>query len=184
MRRTFPKVTSNRRAFTLLELMIVVTLIAMCIAIVVPRFAPVRQSAETRRFYSEARALFVSARENAITEGTQHIVRIGDNSSLEELIPAADGSGAMQTVQTLALPTGITWGDAKVQTNSVDAAGWQMSFQPDGTCLGGGIEFQENGQTTRSFQIDSKTGNVTVYTTNLPDTSSDVWPAGEYEKRF
>jgi len=59
-----------RRAFTLLELTVVVALLGLLMALTVPKFAALRDGASVRAAMADLGALFSIARQSAITERT------------------------------------------------------------------------------------------------------------------
>ncbi|HEY4218060.1 MAG TPA: prepilin-type N-terminal cleavage/methylation domain-containing protein [Gemmatimonadaceae bacterium] len=56
----------RRSAFTLLELTLTMTIVALCLALVAPRFAALRDGASVRGAVNEIGATFADAREMAI----------------------------------------------------------------------------------------------------------------------
>ena len=64
-----------RRAFTLLELTIVVVLLGLLMALAVPKFAALRDRASVRAAMADLGALFSVARQSAITERAMVSVR-------------------------------------------------------------------------------------------------------------
>lgn len=62
--------TVRRRAFTLLELLVILTIAGLAMAIVVPQFARLRDRSAVRTATADLGALFSSARQMAITRRT------------------------------------------------------------------------------------------------------------------
>ena len=60
----------RRPAFTLLELTLTMTIVALCLALVAPRFAALRDGASVRGASNEIGAAFSNAREMAIARAT------------------------------------------------------------------------------------------------------------------
>jgi len=75
----------SRRAFTLLELTVVLTIAGLLIALAVPRFAVLRDSASVRAATGELGAMFSAARQEAIARRAPVAVRVDAAAGVVEL---------------------------------------------------------------------------------------------------
>jgi prepilin-type N-terminal cleavage/methylation domain-containing protein len=74
-----------RRAFTLLELTVVIALLGLLMAITVPKFAAMRDGASVRAAMADLGGLFSVARQSAITERTMVSVRFDTAAGVVEV---------------------------------------------------------------------------------------------------
>ena len=79
----------RRLAFTLLELVIVLSLVGLLMALAVPRFSAMRDGASVRAAMADLSAIFSMARQSAITRRTTVAVVLDTASGTVELHAAA-----------------------------------------------------------------------------------------------
>lgn len=169
------------KGFTLIELTVVITVLAVFAAAIMPNLLKESQSRQARQFFSKARNLMLEARSNSIRDGITRSVRFdegGDRLVVERADPESDEpteDGA------LALPEGIT-GDAyqmeKLESNSSE---WNIRFYSDGKAREGGITFSSEGRLI-SIVVDVA-GSIRQVDGPIPDAQDEVWDAGGYEQR-
>ena len=93
-----------RRAFTFLELTVVLTIAALLIALAVPRFADLRDAASVRGAMSELGAMFSAARQEAIARRAPVAVRVDAGVGVVEL----RAGGVRLARRALAATYGVT----------------------------------------------------------------------------
>jgi len=76
---------NDRGAFTLLELVLTMTIVAVCLGLVAPRFASLRDGASVRSASNEIGAAFSNAREMAIARAAPVAVVIDTVNAAVEL---------------------------------------------------------------------------------------------------
>lgn len=169
------------RAFTLVEVSVVVLLLAMFAALTVPRLAAFKRGNELREFRMNLVKLVGEAKASAMETGTECRVRYEESGDQFELVRVGTDDDE-QVIETLSLP-------AEVQISSSRSGGqdmgvnWQASFYPDGSATDGGVRI-DWGDTEESLIIDGRTGSASWSSDDIPDPSSTRWQAGEIEQRM
>ena len=74
-----------RKAFTLLELVVTMTIAAICLGLIAPRFATLRDGASVRGAANEIGAAFSAARQMAVTRATTVAVVLDTAHAVIEL---------------------------------------------------------------------------------------------------
>lgn len=168
------------RAFTLVEVSVVVLLLAMFAALTVPRLAAFQKGNQLRQFRMNLAKLVAQAKATAMESGTTCVLRFEESGDRFEL--ARTSVDADETViQTLALP-------GEVQIASSRAGGqdtgvnWEASFYPDGSATEGGVRI-DWGDSEESLIINGRTGTAVWSSDEIPDASTTRWQAGEIEQR-
>ena len=170
------------RAFTLIEMTVVITLLALLAAVIMPNLMNERRSREARQFFSKARNLMLETRSKSIGDQQTRTIRL-DESAGQLLVERTDvETGESLQERTLDLPEGVTGSSFRMESEDSNAAEWSVSFYADGKSNGGGIAFDTNGRII-SLSISTR-GAVTRIDGELPDTTEDVWDAGGYEQRI
>lgn len=185
MRWTSPRALSRAtRAFTLIELSVVVFLIVLLVAAVAPNLVAMKRSQVEREFPIALRRIAVEARERAIASGTPLALTFGDQLQVLNLVePSADGTNDLQLRQLVLTPE-IQTGRLEIAGSESNSADWVLRFYPDGTSDGGGVEFTRGGNQTFALVVDAATGSSRLVDGPLPDTLNQRWQAGEIEHRL
>ena len=167
------------RGFTLIEMMVVITILAMLAALVMPRVAAVKQSSDfrvreeaIRRFPSQALA---AARESRATV----TLRV-DGSDLILERPSADDAGNAEEIRRTSLGSFAVSG-ATQSGESTDAASFEWKVYPDGTAEAATLEINE-GSGSRTLQLTPE-GDAFWLAPGAAERSSEKWSAGEREQR-
>jgi general secretion pathway protein H len=167
------------RAFTLIEISVVILVIALLAAIVMPNLVRMKESRERREFYSRMNRFVSTARESAITENVTLAITLG--SSGRSLVLVEEDVDGERERRSLEFPDGV-------ETSVSDASGlgatgdWRLRFYPDGGADGGGLEFSDGGR-IRSLQV-SPDGSVRMADGPAEVRQQEKWQAGDYEKRL
>jgi len=176
--------TSRRalsKGFTLIELAVVVLILALLSALVVPRLANIQDGIEAKLSLDSVQRLATRARETAISSGRPVGMAYNESDGAFELRQETDeGDGSV--VASTVLHPGFSPERFVVANNESNASDWQVNFYGDGTSDGGGLELNEGG-VTRSFIIGAKSGLSRWANGGLPASETEIWPAGEYERR-
>ena len=175
---------AKSKGFTFLELIAVTAFLALLVAVVAPRLVPAKDSSDLRRFFSLSRALFTTAREDAISLGVPITVRIENETTLIATRANQDDSQRQDTIHSVAMPAGVTIGKAVSAGQEENTADWEVTFQPDGTCLGGGLQFDLDDEAYRSVTVRETDGAILYTTGEIQAQTEEKWTAGEHEKRF
>ena len=185
MVRTSPlliKAPRNRKGFTLLELIIVVTLIALFAIAIVPNVLNQQRSGQLRSFYSGARRIVSTARETAISQKTTVTLTYDDADGRLVLSRKEADSDQATELAHLNVPGELQASGFRVGTADTNSGEWSIAFYSDGTSDGGGLSF-DRGNGPRSLAITT-TGYCKLVDGELPDTSTEKWEAGSYEQRL
>ncbi|MCW5942980.1 MAG: GspH/FimT family pseudopilin [Fimbriimonadaceae bacterium] len=172
--------TSN--GFTLIEMMVVLTLLVFMAAMVYPNLARLRDAQEKRDFVSGLATFARQAREEAISGGQSVRMRLGDGDNSLEIVTTDVDSGDERTLRTRRFPDGFSTGQTRIEDAIAPGSEWQLTFYPDGSSDRGGIEITE-GQRVYALVLDNEIGQPRLIDGNLPDLSQDRWAAGEFERR-
>lgn len=173
---------SKRNGFTLIEMMVVITLLVFIAALVYPNLARLRDAQEKRDFVSGLATFARQAREEAITGGQSVRLRLGDGENALEIVTTDLTSGDERTIRTRRFPDGFGTGQTRIEDALAPGSEWQLTFYPDGSSERGGIEITE-GRRVFALVLDNEIGQPRLMEGNLPDLSQDRWAAGEIERR-
>jgi prepilin-type N-terminal cleavage/methylation domain-containing protein len=171
----------RHRAYTLIEMLAVIVIVAMVAAIAVPNLAAMIKSGRRRDFLQSLTRLTVQAQQDAQSaQATTKIVTFGDNG----LQIQRDGQNQSNptVLQSLTGVEGISLSRFRLGTQEVGAADWEVKFYPDGTADAAGLEISDAGDLWH-FLIDAKKGRGTLSRGELPQTQDDRWPVGDYVPR-
>lgn len=167
---------NSRRAFTLVEIILVVTVLALVSAMVAPTLVSMRATSERRAAMSGLRHIAADAREQAIRRGlTTELVY--DESLRQFQIVGADSDGTSQTFSTQNLPEGLEPQRFQMEGEDVAAVDFRLRFSPDGHSNGGGIEFNDF-----SILVDQD-ARYRLLDGALPSPQDQSWEAGQLEQR-
>lgn len=192
-----PTTYRTRRAFTLIELGVVVLIVLLFAALVVPSIVRDKEALEHREAYNKAYQLALRARVEAISSGLPHQLSFDDGESTLKVDrmdqpSTTSTTGQIQPTATLdeeqatmvasvRFPNGVSVGSVRLGTNETSVSEWKLRFYPDGTTDGGGAELNEGNQ-TKLLKIE-KDGRVTLNDGHFGDPLEDLWQAGDYDRR-
>lgn len=177
------KKTSNR-GFTLIELSVVVTLMAIFAAVVVPNLVRAQEGQQERAFFDSLRRIAIEGRTRAIDSRQTVTLRYDESTRRFELAQdAAEEPGTQERARNMPsalCPAGVQVSLFRNGESNSNASDWEVVFYPDGRATPGGIEM-EWASSTYALQIDAR-GTSTLVRGNL--TSESSWEAGELERRL
>ena len=174
------KATKNRRAkgFTLIEMGVVVTLLALTAAMVVPILSRWQDSQARASFFVEFRDIFSNARERAILSKTSQTVTYDGESFTTSFTDQDGNDNASGRVR---LPDGFEASRFSVGGQEAPPTDWQLTFYPDGSAEPAGVEIQD-AQNQWFLTVDRR-GRTQFGQGYMPDPSSQSWDAGDHEIR-
>lgn len=162
----------------MIELSVIVLILAVLAATVVPRLLAYRQGSEVRSFATRLQGLAEEARTRSSSSG--EVVRLTFSESDRrfglQLESNEDSSGR------LAMPDAIELEASRSGSEQASGGDWSMRFFPDGTCEGGGIQFDFDGD-ARTLTINGKSGRSKWIAGPLAEPTDERWQAGELEIR-
>lgn len=172
----------RRRAFTLIELTVLITVLAIVAVAVVPSLPNLKVSREERDFRFGVRRLASYAREQAVQRREPVELRIedGDRNLVVSTVASDLEEGA--TLQQLTAPPGLQIERMETAAGSASAGDWAIQFEPDGRTSGGGLEFA--GTIEPFYLLVRGDGRITLDWGDLPPIQDSEWEAGELEQRL
>lgn len=160
----------RRRGFTLIEMCVVITILAMMAALIVPNLVALKRSRDV--LDAEAALLRLPARARAEARKGKATVALrveGDDVVMERTPPEED-------------PTEITRFNSKEITYSVDAD-WVWNVRADGTADRATLVIREgNGEKTILLPADGEP-RILGPNEEIESPDTEKWTAGELEQR-
>ena len=180
-----PRRRPGRRAFTLIELTLVIAVLALMVALVVPNLLAIKRSRDLLNLEAAIGRLPAEARNAAVKSGRPVTLQItGDALVMQQSqtdASTAQTNGTSAQMKQVSLGSGIVVENAQQNGQPVDPSAWLWTAYPDGTADSGGLEFTE-GSAVKSLVIP-RDMNARWVDGALPDTSQDKWTAGELLQR-
>ncbi len=162
---------SCQSAFSLIELLVALSVLALVAAIIVPRFLGIRQSAQdavAQQMASELNRTFATWQDSGGT--------IGSNAMTSDLLSLLSGSGDIGSVHPVSFPANATDPTTVVSDNTFQAAAIRVNL-PSGTTitpnssvvtLGNGVLVAFNNATQQFMAM-----TPTSLSNNMPYTAQD-----------
>jgi prepilin-type N-terminal cleavage/methylation domain-containing protein len=173
----------NRRAFTLVEVTIVVALIGVMAVAVLPRFAALQSGQATRDFASALLRIGTDARLIAIESGQTVQVRYDDERRVLVFESLDLETLAASEQKAVPLPALVTLSAFTLDGAFTSEADWNLQFYPDGSGLDAGVEV-EDGSYVYHVNIEGRDGAAVRGLDRLEESSEQEWQAGELEQRI
>ena len=168
----------RQRGFTLIEMTIVITILALTAALIVPRVSAIKDS---RAFHDQEAAIIRlprEARNEARRSGQPVTLRVSSNTLVIERTPSQDSS---QVVKQLSLGSSFVVNRAQKGSEDTDISSWTWVAYPDGSSDKGGLEFTAGGKA--KYLLLPSQGNALWDDGNLPPSAQERWKAGELQQR-
>lgn len=166
---------ASSRGTTLVEMVVVVTVLALVSAMVTPYLAGMKATSDHRDAVAGIRRILPMARERAIRNAAATQV-VFDESAGELQVQDMAADGTPTTVYRQDLDA-IDPQTLQVEGREATSADFALSFTPGGHSNGGGIQF-------RDFSIFTDTSGVCrTLDGPLPNADDESWQAGDLEKR-
>ncbi len=175
---------SSRRGFTLLELIIVVTMIALIAAIVAPRMFQQSDSATERGDLRRMVSFVRTAKETAVLRGVPVVLRVDVEGRLTtEIGESVDVEGARE-LNSMSAPRGYSLAERIAPGGSVSGDDLIVMFYPDGSTTGGAFTYNNaRGDDQLTISINDRTGFVKAQRGEAEEQQETRWRAGELERR-
>ncbi|MBS1706514.1 MAG: prepilin-type N-terminal cleavage/methylation domain-containing protein [Armatimonadetes bacterium] len=172
----------RRRAFTFVEMMVVIMVLAMVAAIAFPKLSSTIKSGRVREYLGKLKDLPSECRNTAIRTGrTVSLVASNQGQLTIQQVPVDETDP--QDLQSLQTPSSITLDGFEVDQNAVTEGEWQVRFYPDGTCDGARVNVNE-GSSIKVLVIDAKSGRGTYKSEQEAEEIQDQeWDAGGIQQR-
>ena len=174
---------TTRRAFTLIEMIVVVAVLMMMSAIVLPRVVAMVNGQASRDFQSALMRLGSQARLLAIDTGDA--VRVTYDEDRGEIIfeTLDDETQAAEQSDAVLLPRSAQLTSFTLQGRQVPITDWVVEFFPDGTGTDAGVEVQD-GTRLYSVLINGQDGTAQLVDGELQEDPETEWEAGDLEQRI
>lgn len=170
----------TNRAFTLIELMLIIVCLVLIVAVVAPRMESLKESGEYRAFRIGVRRLASEARELAISRGEPVSVSLNESEGTIQI--QSDSADAQQaSLRSLQIAPGVQATRCVAGDVEANPAEWRLQFYPDGRSDGGGVQFEAENDTF--YLMADERGVVRFDDGQLPNMAAQRWQAGEYERR-
>lgn len=176
--RTSLTASIERRGFTLIEMSIVITLVALFAVFILPNLVTSRQAEDERLFVDGLKRLADNARDTAISKNeTLHLSLDGNRLTVTQ---ETDTNQKGDEVAGLDLISGAQANKFQANGQDMESGDWDLRFYPDGTADEGGVEIDIR-DATYALNVTSR-GAATV-DDQLTDYANVRWDAGTYETR-
>ena len=174
---------TTRRAFTLIEMIVVIAVIAMMSGIVVPRVVAMVNGQDARDFQSALMRLGSDARLLAIETGDAVQVTYDENRGEIILQTLDDETQAAEESDTVLLPESARLTSFTLRGRQVPITDWVVEFFPDGSGTDAGVEVQD-GTRLYSVLINGQDGTAQLVDGELLEDTETEWEAGDLEQRI
>ena len=199
-RPTLSTAPNKSRGFTLIELMVVVTILVLTTALIMPRVGTMKAQRQSRAFVPNLRRIASMARTEAIDRGqttmltwdqSQNVVSlvtvdsnstgISGSPSTTSSTPTLNSTSNNVTIATINVPPTVSTSSFSVGDNPAQNPDWELHFYADGTCEGGGVEFLDSGSQMH-LQLN-RLGIGELTSGPLAVGTESHWSAGDFERR-
>lgn len=172
----------RKRAYTLVEMMVVVAVLTTMAALVVPRYASLQAGQDSRDFSSALVRLGSDARLLAIQTGQE--VQASFDDERRVLVLSSVDAETLQTAErrTIPLPEGIELTAFTLDGQFAEGSTWVLQFFPDGSGSDAGVEV-EDGMYVYHVVIEGRDGTAVRTDGRLEEVEQLEWQAGELEQR-
>lgn len=169
-----------KAGFTLLELIVVVTLIALMASIVAPRLVRQYEGAGERGDLRRLISFLRTAKETAITRGEIVTVRVDVEGRM-----TMEGERDNAPLGSRGPLSGYSLADRQTGGSSSGGDDLLIFFYPDGSTNGGVLtyEYQRTGERL-VVEVDDRTGSVRARRGDAEVAQEVRWRAGDHEKRL
>lgn len=171
----------SRRGYTLIEMTIVISILALFAAMVIPNLANWRAGDEYRAFPGRLLRLVATARQDAIESRQPRSLSYDASTGAFKISWTDPTTSQEQDGATLTPPSGIQLGRLVYLDNDTSPQNWKVTFYPDGTAENAGFELQDQDKYI-TIAITSA-GQITLTNAALPEPDTLRWSAGANEVR-
>jgi len=189
-RAAMQRASRSGTGFTLIEMVVVTAILAMMAALIVPNLVAIHESQLVRQAQAALLRLPSEAHNEAVRSGQPVILRVNGDAIVMERWNESDTDAdpqnpqEVQEVKSVSLGNVLQVDGARLNGNTTDTGSWRWITYPDGSAFSAGLTFRIGSNTgDRSLWIPANGGTPTWQNGELPDTSTDTWPAGELQQR-
>ncbi|MRR37697.1 type II secretion system protein [bacterium] len=156
--------SSNSRAFTLIELIVVIAILGITLGYIGPRIYSGISTSNMDKASREVLALIQYARSNAVTKHTVYYIRFDIERSTFGIYPRPESSGEIEIEKEKALPRGVTFKSVKspYQSEKIDGKA-DIMVTTEGVIEQGVIYLQGGPGTIHTLVIKPFSGMLKVY---------------------
>ncbi len=178
--------TKRRRGFTLIEMTVVITILAVMAASIMPNLVAIQQSRELRELEWTLQRLPAQARDEARLRNARVILRIdGDDIVLSQVRTAVDGTddtAEMEEIKRVPLGKNLRIDAVRKGAETISSSEWEWNAYPDGSSDDANLDVLE-GDTAKSLVLPAS-GEARWQTgEENAEGGDDTWQAGEVEVR-
>lgn len=166
----------NKEGFTLIELMVVVTVLALLAAAITPSLVSMKKTSDHRDAISALRRLPSEARNEAVRRGQIVTLTYADNDKSFKL-ETTNTDGEQEEIKTLAVTPDLEPSTFRDNSGDVNSSDFQLTFSPDGHSNGGALGFA-----TTYLTVDTD-GAARFVSGEIPAAQDQKWEAGSLEQR-
>jgi prepilin-type N-terminal cleavage/methylation domain-containing protein len=179
---------NRRRAFTLIEMTVVITILAVMAAAIMPNLVAIKRSRELREQEWALQRLPGQARDEARRRNAKITLHMdGDDLVLSQVPKTGDGTydtADLEEIKRVPLGEHLRIDAIRKGTETIDSGSWQWVAYPDGSSDGAHLSVVE-GDKTKSLVVPVE-GDA-HWDTDDEDSDADQdderWEAGEVETR-
>jgi prepilin-type N-terminal cleavage/methylation domain-containing protein len=164
----------HRRAFTMIEMTVVILILALLAASIMPNVVSALDSNRRRNYRLSVPRLAGEAHNYAVQRGVTVTMRTNTEDAFEI---ATTTDGEEQTIRTLQPVAGVEVDSLLAADGSDPGSDWMVNFYPDGTSDGAVIELSDSGAIYR-YQV-LKTSGKTRRIAEDDALEAEKWPAGD-----
>ncbi|MES2463909.1 MAG: type II secretion system protein [Armatimonadota bacterium] len=176
----------RRSAFTLIEMTVVITILAVMAASIMPNLVALKQSRELRELEWALQRLPAQARDEARQRNARVILRMdGDDLVLSEVRTAeggTEGDAELEEIKRVPLGKNLRIDAVRKGMETISSSDWEWTAYPDGSSDNANLSVVE-GDTNKSLVLPAS-GEAHWNTDDETEPAEDEpWQAGEVEQR-
>lgn len=173
----------HRRAFTLVEVTVVLAVLAMMAAVLIPRFAALKAGQDSRDFVSDLLRLGSEARLHAVESGVATQVVYNEDQRTLVFQTTDPETLVTEDVKTVGFPAGVELTAFTLDGAFTTSGDWMLTFYPDGSGFDAGVEVLD-GDHVFHVTYSGRDGTSQKVEGPLEEASGSDWQAGELEQRI
>jgi prepilin-type N-terminal cleavage/methylation domain-containing protein len=173
--------TLRKRGFTLVEMSVVITLLALFATMVVPAMAHWRAGDEYRAFPGKLMRFLADAKLSATQNHASRSISYDETTSEFRMFWTDPETAQEQEGGRVALPSGIEVGRLTYANTDSSPQDWRLTFYQDGSADKSAMELRDQDDYI-SVTVDD-TGTAKMTRDALPEPGTERWNAGENEVR-
>jgi prepilin-type N-terminal cleavage/methylation domain-containing protein len=178
--------TKRRRGFTLIEMTVVITILAVMAASIMPNLVAIKQSRELRELEWALQRLPAQARDEARQRNARVILRIDGDDIVLSHVRTADGglddTAELEEIKRVPLGKNLRIDAVRKGSETISSSEWEWTAYPDGSSDDANLAVIE-GDNAKSLVLPAN-GEARWNTDDENGAGEDEpWQAGEVELR-